>query len=123
MRKLKLPVKNPIIMVNESAADLRIREGKNPLEASAVHLESYPIVEAMARDLGVIIKELTMDRRFQKMIDLKRYVTDEVGMPTLNDILSELSKPGRDPCQEFEVSGFAESAEEIADLKIGMSPM
>jgi len=99
---------------------LRIREGENPLDASAVHPESHPIVEAMARDLGVTIKELMMDRGLQKKIDLERYVTDEVGMPTLNDILSELSKPGRDPRQEFEVFSFAESAEKMDDLKIGM---
>ena len=99
---------------------LRIREGENPLDASAVHPESYPIVEAMARDLGVTIKELMMDRGLQKKIDLNRYVTDEVGMPTLNDILSELSKPGRDPRQEFEVFSFAESAEKMDDLKIEM---
>jgi uncharacterized protein len=105
----------------QAAGFLRIRGGENPLDASAVHPESYTIVETMARDLGVTIKELMMDDRgLQKEIDLKRYVTDEVGMPTLNDILSELSKPGRDPRQEFEVFSFAETAEKIDDLKIGM---
>ena len=104
----------------QAAGFLRIREGENPLDASAVHPESYTIVETMARDLGVTIKELMMDRGLQKKIDLERYVTDEVGMPTLNDILSELSKPGRDPRQEFEVFSFAETAEKIDDLKIEM---
>ena len=104
----------------QAAGFLRIRGGENPLDASAVHPESYTIVETMARDLGVTIKELMMDRGLQKKIDLERYVTDDVGMPTLNDILSELSKPGRDPRQKFEVFSFSESAEKIDDLKIGM---
>ena len=78
----------------QAAGFLRIRDGDNTLDSSAVHPESYPIVEAMARDLGVTVKELMKDPGLQRDIDLKRYVTCEVGMPTLNDILSELSKPG-----------------------------
>ena len=104
----------------QAAGFLRIREGDNTLDASAVHPESYPIVEAMARDLGVTVKELMKDPGLQRDIDLKRYVTSEVGMPTLNDILSELSKPGRDPRQEFEAFSFAEGVEKMEDLTPGM---
>lgn len=104
----------------QAAGFLRIREGDNPLDGSAVHPESYLIVEAMARDLGVTVKELMQDQRLQRDIDPKRYVTREVGMPTLNDILSELSKPGRDPRQEFEAFSFAEGVEKMEDLKPGM---
>ena len=100
----------------QAAGFLRIREGDNPLDGSAVHPESYPIVEAMARDLGVTVKELMKDQGLQKDIDPKRYVTSEVGMPTLTDILSELSKPGRDPRQEFEAFSFAEGVEKMEDL-------
>lgn len=104
----------------QAAGFLRIREGDNPLDSSAVHPESYLIVEAMARDLGVTVKELMQDQRLQRDIDPKRYVTREVGMPTLNDILSELSKPGRDPRQESEAFSFAEGVEKMEDLKPGM---
>jgi uncharacterized protein len=104
----------------QAAGFLRIREGDNTLDGSAVHPESYPIVEAMARDLGVTVKELMKDPGLQRDIDLKRYVTSEVGMPTLNDILSELSKPGRDPRQEFEAFSFADGVEKIEDLLPGM---
>lgn len=104
----------------QAAGFLRIRDGDNPLDASAVHPESYQIVEAMARDLGVTVKELMKDPGLQRDIDPKRYVTSEVGMPTLNDILSELSKPGRDPRQEFEAFSFAEGVEKMEDLLPGM---
>jgi uncharacterized protein len=104
----------------QAAGFLRIREGDNTLDGSAVHPESYPIVEAMARDLGVTIKELMKDQGLQRDIDPKRYVTCEVGMPTLTDIISELSKPGRDPRQEFEAFSFAEGVEKMEDLLLGM---
>jgi uncharacterized protein len=104
----------------QAAGFLRIREGDNPLDSSAVHPESYPIVEAMARNLEVTVKELMKDQGLQRDIDPKRYVTREVGMPTLNDILSELSKPGRDPRQEFEAFSFAEGVEKMEDLSPGM---
>jgi uncharacterized protein len=101
----------------QAAGFLRIRDGDNTLDGSAVHPESYRIVEAMAKDLGVTVKELMKDPGLQRIIDPKRYVTGEVGIPTLNDILSELSKPGRDPRQEFEAFSFAEGVEKIEDLK------
>ena len=101
----------------QAAGFLRVRESDNTLDSSAVHPESYRIVEAMAKDLGVTIKELMKDPGLQQDIDPKRYVTGEVGIPTLNDILSELSKPGRDPRQEFEAFSFAEGVEKIEDLK------
>lgn len=104
----------------QAAGFLRIREGDNPLDGSAVHPESYSIVEAMAVDLGVTVKELMKDPGLQRKIDLKRYVTHEIGMPTLNDILSELSKPGRDPRKDFEAFSFAEGVEKMEDLKPGM---
>jgi uncharacterized protein len=99
---------------------LRIRGGNNPLDASAVHPESYPIVERMARDLSCSLNDLLEDETRRLQIDLLRYVTDKVGMPTLNDILAELAKPGRDPRSEFEAMGFADGVKEIEDLQPGM---
>src|SRR5690606_530961 len=81
----------------QSAGFLRIRDGANPLDGSAVHPESYGIVDAMARDLGCSVADLMRDASLRKRIDLKKYVTETVGLPTLTDILEELSKPGRDP--------------------------
>jgi uncharacterized protein len=100
---------------------LRIQDGENPLDASAVHPESYPIVESMAKDLGCAVKDLLRDEGFRKQIDLKRYLTDTVGLPTLTDILRELAKPGRDPRQQFESVGFAEGVTKISDLRPGMN--
>ncbi len=105
----------------QAAGFLRIRDGSNPLDASAVHPESYAIVDAMARDLGFSVQDLMDDRGLQKKIDLRKYVTDRVGMPTLEDILSELEKPGRDPRQEFEVFNFAEGVVDMEDLERGMT--
>ncbi len=99
---------------------LRIRDGKNPLDGSAVHPESYALVEAMARDAGCAVKDLLKDEELRKRIDVKRYVTDAVGLPTLNDILKELAKPGRDPREQFEVFTFASGIEKIEDVKVGM---
>jgi len=100
---------------------LRIRDGENPLDASAVHPESYPLVERMARDLGCEMKDLLRDEGLRKRIDLKHYLTDTVGLPTLTDILQELAKPGRDPRQQFESVGFAEGVMKISDLQPGMT--
>ena len=100
---------------------LRIRDGENPLDASAVHPESYPIVESMAKDLGCAVKDLLRDEGLRKQIDLNRYLTDTVGLPTLTDILQELAKPGRDPRQQFESVGFAEGIMKIGDLLPGMT--
>jgi uncharacterized protein len=99
---------------------LRIRDGENPLDASAVHPESYPLVESMAKDLGCVVKDLLRDEGLRKQIDLNRYLTDTIGLPTLTDILQELAKPGRDPRQQFESVGFAEGVTKISDLQPGM---
>ncbi|MDO9211075.1 MAG: Tex family protein [Deltaproteobacteria bacterium] len=104
----------------QAAGFLRIRGGKNPLDAGAVHPESYPVVQAMAADLGCTVEDLMCDEMLRKQIDPSRYVTEKTGLPTLNDILKELAKPGRDPRQEFESFRFAEGIEKIEDLKPGM---
>jgi len=104
----------------QSAGFLRIKEGKNPLDASAVHPESYPIVEAMAKNLSSSVENLLNDEAVRKKINLSDYVTEGVGMPTLTDILEELAKPGRDPREQFESVAFAEGINEIGDLKTGM---
>jgi uncharacterized protein len=104
----------------QAAGFLRIHKGKNPLDASAVHPESYPIVEAMAGDLACSVEDLLQDEKARKRIDLSRYVTDRVGLPTLSDILEELAKPGRDPRKRFEVMAFSEGVEAIGDLQPGM---
>ena len=99
---------------------LRIRDGENPLDRSAVHPESYPVVDAMARDLGCSVLDLMRDEKLRERIDLRQYVSEKVGLPTLNDILSELSKPGRDPREQFEAFRFAEGVEKMEDVKPGM---
>ncbi len=104
----------------QAAGFLRIREGENPLDAGAVHPESYPVVEAMAADLGCAMEDLMRDEAFRRKIDVSKYVTEKVGLPTLNDILKELAKPGRDPRQDFEIFRFAEGIEKIEDLREGM---
>jgi protein Tex len=115
---LKVPRLGPKAF-EQAAGFLRIREGDNPLDGSAVHPESYEIVEKMAADLGVSVIELMQNEGLLKRIDLLRYVTDKVGMPTLIDILEELSRPGRDPRQEFEAFRFGD-VEKIEDLTPGM---
>ncbi|MHB9030662.1 MAG: Tex family protein, partial [Candidatus Latescibacterota bacterium] len=104
----------------QSAGFLRIRQSENPLDASAVHPESYGIVEAMARDLGCSVKDLMDKAELRAKIDIKKYVTDTVGMPTLTDIMNELAKPGRDPRKQFEAFSFAEGVHKISDLQPGM---
>jgi uncharacterized protein len=104
----------------QAAGFLRIRDGENPLDASAVHPESYHVVEAMAHDTGCPVADLMKDDVLRKRIDLSRYVREGVGMPTLNDIMQELARPGRDPRQQFEPFGFAEGIGKIEDLKPGM---
>ena len=104
----------------QAAGFLRIRDGENPLDRSAVHPESYPIVDTMARDLGCLVLDLMRDDKLRKRIDLKQYVSEKVGLPTLNDILSELSKPGRDPREQFGTFRFAEEVKKIEDVKPGM---
>ena len=104
----------------QAAGFLRVNNGKNPLDASAVHPESYHIVEAMAADLGCEVRGLLEDEELRQRIDLQRYVTDKVGVPTLTDILAELAKPGRDPRKQFEGFHFTEGIETIEDLRSGM---
>jgi protein Tex len=105
----------------QCAGFLRIRDSKNPLDTSAVHPERYELVEKFAKDLGCTLKDLMTSSELRKKLDLKKYVTATVGLPTLTDILSELEKPGRDPREKFEVFSFEEGIHEIKDLKIGMS--
>ena len=104
----------------QAAAFLRIRHAKNPLDASAVHPERYDIVEKMAKDLNCKVADLLANESLRKQIQLQKYVTTEVGMPTLTDILAELAKPGRDPREQFEAFEFTEGVNEIKDLRIGM---
>jgi uncharacterized protein len=104
----------------QAAGFLRIPDSVNPLDASAVHPESYGIVDAMAADQNCSVKELIADPERRRTIDLDRYVTEKVGMPTLRDILDELAKPGRDPRSDFEPFSFAEGVEKIEDLRPGM---
>ncbi len=104
----------------QAAGFLRIRDGRNPLDASAVHPESYAVVEAMAKDQDCSVADLIRDPERRQRIDLERYVTDKIGLPTLRDILAELARPGRDPRPRFENVAFAEGVEKIADLTPGM---
>lgn len=104
----------------QSAGFLRIRDGANPLDNTAVHPESYRIVEAIATDLNVPLKQISQVTQKLKSVNLKKYVTDAVGEPTLRDIISELEKPGRDPRAEFKYATFKEGVKEISDLKTGM---
>src|SRR5690606_22215066 len=103
-----------------AAGFLRIHQGSNPLDASAVHPESYPIVQRMADDLGCSVKDLMSSAELRKQLDLNKYITEKVGLPTLNDILAELEKPGRDPRETFEAFSFEEGVNTINDLKVGM---
>ncbi|MDH4091474.1 MAG: RNA-binding transcriptional accessory protein [Cyclobacteriaceae bacterium] len=104
----------------QAAGFLRIHEAENPLDASAVHPESYSIVQQMADDLGCAVKDLMTSGDLRKQLDLKKYVTEKVGLPTLSDIIVELEKPGRDPRKKFEVFSFTEGINTISDLKLGM---
>jgi len=104
----------------QAAGFLRIRGGEDPLDGSAVHPERYDVVRRMAADLGCTVDDLMRDASLRARIDLERYVTDDVGLPTLTDIVAELAKPGRDPRETFEAFAFANDVREIADLKPGM---
>lgn len=104
----------------QSAGFLRIPTSDRVLDNTAVHPESYHIVETMAKDSGVGIDELVNHQEKLKAIDLSRYVTDTVGLPTLEDIIKELEKPGRDPRKKASVFEFAEGINEIGDLQVGM---
>ena len=104
----------------QCAGFLRINNAKNPLDNSAVHPESYHIVEEMAHDCGCSVAELVNDKTLQKTIDIKKYVREDVGIPTLTDIMSELEKPGRDPREQLEEFEFDPNVKEIDDLVEGM---
>ena len=116
---LKVPRLGPSAY-QQCAGFLRIRDGKNPLDNSAVHPESYPIVEKMAKDQGCSVADLINNKDKRDAIQLPRYVTADVGMPTLTDILSELEKPGRDPREQLEAFEFDKNVSTIDDLVEGM---
>ena len=105
----------------QSAGFLRIRGARNPLDASAVHPERYALVETMARDMGVEVSRLVGDAAAVDRIDVRRYISNEVGEPTLRDIVAELKKPGRDPRAVFEKPAFREDVTTIDDVKEGMA--
>ena len=104
----------------QAAGFLRIRGGVNPLDNTAVHPESYSVVEAIARDLNVDLSKISQAADKLKTVNLKKYVTDAIGEPTLRDILRELEKPGRDPRAEFKYATFSDAIQKISDLQIGM---
>jgi uncharacterized protein len=104
----------------QCAGFLRIPDAKNPLDNSAVHPESYHVVEQMAKDQGCSVSDLINNKGTREQIDIKRYVTDEVGLPTLTDIMKELEKPGRDPREQIEAFEFDSSVQTIDDLREGM---
>jgi uncharacterized protein len=116
---LKVPRFGPKAF-EQSAGFLRIREGEQPLDNTAVHPESYHIVETIARDLDLSLDRIQEIATRVKDIDIKRYVSDEVGEPTLRDIIRELEKPGRDPRASFKTAEFKEGVNEIRDLSVGM---
>lgn len=104
----------------QCAGFLRIRGGNNPLDNTAVHPERYALVERMAKDAGASVETLIQDKKMREGIDLKKYVTEECGIPTLTDIMGELDKPGRDPRSSIKVFSFDPNVRSINDLKEGM---
>ena len=116
---LKVPRLGPSAY-QQCAGFLRINGAKNPLDNTAVHPESYAVVERMAKDAGCSVEQLISQPEKRHSIELRRYVTDTVGMPTLTDIMQELEKPGRDPRQQLEAFAFDPSVKEVADLRPGM---
>ncbi|RFZ93043.1 RNA-binding transcriptional accessory protein [Mucilaginibacter conchicola] len=104
----------------QAAGFLRIRGAENPLDESAVHPERYALVEQMATDLKCSVRDLMRDQKLRASIPLQKYISDTVGLPTLNDIIAELAKPGRDPREQFEAFSFTDGVNDINDLKVGM---
>ena len=104
----------------QCAGFLRIPDAKNPLDNSAVHPESYAVVEHIAKDMKCSVEDLIKNKELRSQIDIKKYVTDKVGLPTLTDIMEELEKPGRDPRQAIKVFEFDKNVKTIDDLKEGM---
>ncbi len=115
----KVPRLGPKVF-EQAAGFLRIREGDNPLDASAVHPESYKVARAIAKDIGQPLDQVVGNASVASQIDPNRYVTDKVGLPTLTDIIEELARPGRDPRQEYEPLSFAEGINKMEDLSVGM---
>src|ERR671932_817341 len=116
---LKVPKLGPKAF-EQAAGLLRIRNSENPLDNTAVHPESYPVVEAIAKDLDLPLTQITQISEKIKTVNIKKYVTEKVGEPTLRDIISELEKPGRDPRAEFKYATFQAGIKEISDLQVGM---
>lgn len=116
---LKVPKLGPKAF-EQAAGFLRVSGGKQPLDNSAVHPESYPIVEKMAKDQKCTVAELMADKSLRSKIDINRYVSDTIGLPTLQDIMQELDKPGRDPRQQLTVFEFSKDVKELEDVKEGM---
>ncbi len=104
----------------QAAGFIRVGQSPNPLDRSAVHPESYGVVERMANDLGATIEQLIADKSLRERIDLQQYITDKTGLPTLKDILTELSKPGRDPRKGYDMFEFDKGVNSIEDLEEGM---
>jgi len=104
----------------QAAGFLRIRGAANPLDESAVHPESYAVVDRMASDLGARVTDLMRDDALRQRIELSRYVTGGAGLPTLSDIIAELAKPGRDPRAAFEIFRFSDDVNSLEDLRPGM---
>jgi uncharacterized protein len=116
---LKVPRLGPKAF-EQAAGFLRIRDGDQPLDASAVHPESYKLVQSMAKTQGCSVNDLMTNEALRSSVDLGSYVSDKVGLPTLRDIMAELARPGRDPRQEFEPFAFDEGVQNIQDLETGM---
>ncbi|MCK4568913.1 MAG: RNA-binding transcriptional accessory protein [Bacteroidales bacterium] len=104
----------------QAAGFLRIRDAKNPLDSCAVHPESYSVVAGMVKKYGASVDEFIKDEKLRKQVDLKEFVTDKTGMPTLKDIMEELARPGRDPRKKFDLFEFEAGVNNIEDLKEGM---
>jgi len=104
----------------QAAGFLRIRGSENPLDASAVHPERYPLVETMAQGVGASIEQLLHSQEYRRKIRIENYISDEIGLPTLKDIQQELERPGRDPREAFESFSFTDGVEKPSDLTIGM---
>ena len=104
----------------QCAGFLRIPGAKNPLDNSAVHPESYAVVEHIAKDFKCSVEDLIKNKELRSQIDIKKYVTDQIGLPTLTDIMAELEKPGRDPRQAIKVFEFDKNVKTIDDLKESM---
>ncbi len=116
---LKVPKLGPKAF-EQAAGFLRVSNGKQPLDNSAVHPESYPIVEKMAKDQHCTVAELMEKKELREKIDIRQYVTEKTGLPTLQDIMQELDKPGRDPRQQLTVFEFSKDVKELEDVQVGM---